>query len=89
MFRCDNRRRGYARTEVASELNEAWTVKFRGRASQASAAAGTLFVAAIDEHTVYALDANSGDEIWSHTVGGRVDSPPTIYKGMAIFGSAD
>jgi outer membrane protein assembly factor BamB len=50
---------------------------------------GKLFVAAIDQHTVHALDADSGKKIWSYTAGGRVDSPPTIYNGLAIFGCAD
>ena len=26
---------------------------------------------------------------WKYSAGGRVDSPPTIHKGMVIFGSAD
>ena len=36
-----------------------------------------------------ALDANDGAVVWCRTVGGRVDSPPTIYRGLALFGSAD
>ncbi len=31
----------------------------------------------------------SGEEIWQFTAGGRIDSPPTIYRGMVLFGSAD
>jgi hypothetical protein len=46
-------------------------------------------VAAVDEHTIHALDANTGEPLWSHLVGGRVDSPPTIHRGLAIFGCAD
>ena len=38
---------------------------------------------------VHALDAKTGSTIWTYTAGGRVDSPPTIYKGLAIFGCAD
>jgi hypothetical protein len=52
-------------------------------------AEGKLLVASIDTHTVHALDANSGEQLWSYSVGGRVDSPPTIYNGMVLFGSAD
>jgi outer membrane protein assembly factor BamB len=52
-------------------------------------AGGTLFVASIDTHTVHALDAGSGTVRWSYTTGGRVDSPPTIWQGRALFGSAD
>ncbi|HUT91459.1 MAG TPA: LamG-like jellyroll fold domain-containing protein [Thermoguttaceae bacterium] len=52
-------------------------------------AEGKLFVASVDRHTVYALDAASGERIWQFTAGGRVDSPPTIYRGLVLFGSAD
>jgi outer membrane protein assembly factor BamB len=52
-------------------------------------AAGHVFVAAIDAHTVHALDADSGQLRWSYTAGGRVDSPPTYHKGLVLFGSAD
>jgi hypothetical protein len=27
--------------------------------------------------------------VWTYQAGGRIDSPPTIYKGRAFFGSAD
>jgi hypothetical protein len=46
-------------------------------------------VASIDTHTIYALDDDTGNTLWDYTVGGRVDSPPTIYKNMALLGSAD
>jgi len=35
------------------------------------------------------LDAKKGERVWSHIAGGRVDSPPTYYKGTVLFGSAD
>jgi outer membrane protein assembly factor BamB len=40
-------------------------------------------------HTVHALSADTGKKLWSFTVGGRVDSPPTLYGGRAYFGSTD
>ena len=43
----------------------------------------------IDEHTVYALDARSGRVSWRFVADGRVNSAPTIYQGLAIFGCAD
>jgi len=88
-FRHDNQRSGCVDTAVPTRLSHAWKAQLPGRVSQPCVAGGRLFVAAIDEHTVYALDANSGEALWSHTAGGRVDSPPTIYNGMAIFGCAD
>ena len=43
----------------------------------------------MDQHTVYAVDANDGKELWNCTAGGRVDSPPTVHQGLVLFGSAD
>jgi outer membrane protein assembly factor BamB len=48
-----------------------------------------VFVASIDEHRVAALEAGSGKPRWSFTAGGRVAIPPTYYKGLCLFGSAD
>ncbi|MEW6215464.1 MAG: PQQ-binding-like beta-propeller repeat protein [Nitrospirota bacterium] len=50
-------------------------------------AGGMVFVALIDKHTVVCLDAETGEERWSYIAGGRIDSPPSIYKGLCIFGS--
>ncbi|UCE46610.1 MAG: PQQ-like beta-propeller repeat protein, partial [Phycisphaerales bacterium] len=50
---------------------------------------GKLFVASTDAHQVHALDADTGEQLWSFTTGGRVDSPPTIWQGRVLFGSAD
>ena len=89
VYRHDFARSGMTAAEVPASLEPAWNVKIGGRLSGVTAAAGKLFVASVDTHTVYALDQRSGDKIWSFTAGGRVDSPPTIYRGMALFGSAD
>ena len=35
------------------------------------------------------LSADYGRKAWSYTAGGRIDSSPTLYKGLVIFGSAD
>ena len=34
-------------------------------------------------------DANSGQEIWKFTAGGYIDSPPTAYKDLILFGCSD
>ncbi|MBL7134617.1 MAG: PQQ-binding-like beta-propeller repeat protein, partial [Phycisphaerae bacterium] len=88
-FRHDNARSGYVRTDVPAEVGRAWEKKIGTKLSQPVVAGGKLLVSAIDEHTIYALDAESGKEIWHFIAGGRVDSPPTIHAGMAIFGCAN
>lgn len=60
-----------------------------GRLSPPTIAAGTLFVASIDEHRVLALDASTGKVLWTFTAGGRVPLPPTYFKGLCLFGCAD
>ncbi len=88
-FRRDNERTGYARTDVPADLEQSWKKDFGKKISQPTVAAGKLFLSAVDEHTVYAVDTASGREIWHFVADGRVDSSPTIYKGLAIFGCAD
>ena len=50
--------------------------------------AGTLaFVARPDAHEVVAIEADSGEVRWRFTANGRVDTPPTIYRGLCLFGT--
>ncbi len=94
-LRHDPARSGRSSTVVPVGLRRAWNVKLpsgsesHGKFSAPVLADGRLFVARIDTHTVHALDARNGALLWSFTAGGRVDSPPTIHRGTAIFGSAD
>lgn len=89
MFRHDPLRSGIASTTVSSDLEQAWRADIGGRLTQPVIADGKVVLSAVDENTVYALDAADGKVIWSFVAGGRVDSPPAIYKGMVLFGSAD
>ncbi|MBM4050132.1 MAG: hypothetical protein FJ279_33980, partial [Planctomycetes bacterium] len=50
---------------------------------------GIVVAAATDRNQVIALDAASGRELWRRTVGGRVDTPPTLHQGLCLFGSHD
>jgi hypothetical protein len=50
---------------------------------------GKVFVALIDKHQVVALDAARGDAVWRYTANARLDSPPTIHKGLCLFGCRD
>jgi len=88
-YRHDAARSGFTKTSVPAELKRSWQTDLGGKLSSVVVADGKLFVASIDTHTVYALDESSGKILWSYTTGGRVDSPPTIYQGRVLFGSAD
>jgi len=88
-YRHDVARSGRTASTVATDLRVQWQTKVEGRPSAPVVAGGKLFVAVPDTHAVLALDAESGQEVWQFTAGGRVDSPPTIWQGRAIFGCAD
>ena len=50
---------------------------------------GMVFAAVPHAHRIVALDAATGKEKWSYTAGGRIDAPPTLYKGLCLFGCND
>jgi hypothetical protein len=88
-FRHDPLRSGSTKTPVPAELRICWRVSVGGPLSPPVIADGKLFVASIDQHRIAALDAVSGAAKWSFTAGGRIDTPPTIYRALVLFGSAD
>ena len=89
-YRHDAARSGAIKTAVQpTDLKRSWESKLGGKLTSPVVAEGKLLVASVDQHTVHALDADSGLSAWSFTAGGRVDSPPTIWQGRALFGSAD
>lgn len=79
----------HTHTELSENLATAWRTVIGGKLTAATAADGRVFVASIDTHTVHCLDAIDGSTIWTFTADGRIDSPPTLHNGMALFGSAD
>ncbi len=89
MYRGDTTRSGFNPTSVSAELQPAWTVQLGGKLTQPVVAGGRAFVATIDRHTLYALDADNGQMVWQYTAGGRIDSSPTLHQGLVLFGSAD
>ncbi|MBI1371318.1 MAG: PQQ-binding-like beta-propeller repeat protein [Phycisphaera sp.] len=88
-FRGDFARSGHSPDPVPANLKASWRAQLGGRLSAPVVAGGRVYISQIDAHTVHALDADTGKPIWAFTAGGRVDSPPTVYKGTLLFGSAD
>jgi outer membrane protein assembly factor BamB len=58
-----------------------------GQHSSPSHAEGLVAVAAINTQAVIGLDPKTGRERWRTQVEGRVDSAPTIYKGLVLLGT--
>jgi outer membrane protein assembly factor BamB len=88
-YRHDAGRTGVTKATAPAELQRRWETRLATRASAPVVAAGKVFVADIDAHAVCALDAADGHALWRYTTGARVDSPPTCYKGLVLFGSRD
>ena len=88
-YRHDAARTGRTPSPVPARLAKAWQTDLAAPLSSPVIADGKVFVAETDAHTVHALDAASGAKAWSRTVGGRVDSPPTIWNGLCLFGCRD
>lgn len=88
-YRHDAARTGRASSPLPDAFAQAWSEELGGELTSPVVADGKVFLAQVDRHAVLALDANSGEIVWRRTVGGRVDSPPTIYKGLCLFGCRD
>lgn len=88
-FRHDPLRSGGTATPISKNLSIAWRTEIGGHLSPPVIAGGKVFVTSIDEHRVVALNADSGEQVWDYTAGGRIDTPPTLYRGLVLFGSAD
>jgi len=86
-YRHDAARTGCARGPAPANLNVAWKTKLPGgRITAPVVAEGKVVLAAVDAHTVHALDVEQGGRQWSYVAAGRVDTPPTVWRGQAIFG---
>ncbi len=88
-YRHDRERSARSRMSLSPRLREEWEISLGGRLSPVVVADGRAFVSQVDQHTVHALDAHTGEKLWSYTAGARVDSPPTIARGRVLFGSMD
>ena len=89
MYRGDAGRSGFNPGSVSPKLKAAWDVSLGGKLTQPVVVDGRVFVAAVDRHALYALDAETGKTLWHYTAGGRIDSAPTVYGETVLFGSAD
>ena len=88
-YRHDPARHGTTGCAVPASVTPSWHVALGGRLTPPVVAEGRLYVAQADAHTLYALDAKTGEGLWRFVAGGRIDSPPTVYGGLVLMGSAD
>ena len=88
-YRHDAKRSGSSDQPLLADLGKAWEVKLGAPLSAPTIAAGKVFVAQVDAHTVHALDHATGLPKWQFIAGARVDSPPTYWQGRVLFGGKD
>lgn len=88
-YRHDVERSGYSNQDLPKDLHQAWEVKLTGKLSAMTVAGDRAYISQVDAHTLHAIDVNTGKEAWHFVAGSRVDSPPTCWKGRAIFGCMD
>jgi len=88
-YRRDPARTGKTPLVMPKEVKQAWQKSIGTKLTSPVMADGKVFVAVKDMHTVYALNADNGNIVWNYIAGGRVDSPPTLYQSLVLFGSAD
>ncbi|NOX55465.1 MAG: PQQ-binding-like beta-propeller repeat protein [Planctomycetes bacterium] len=88
-YRHDGGRSGVTPLRVPIKLRRAWQTDVGDRLTSVTVAEGKVFVASRDTHTLTAIDAETGRVAWHFTAGGRIDSPPSIPQGQALFGGHD
>ncbi len=59
----------------------------KGSVTAPVVAQGNVYLARPDAHEVLSLDAASGKPQWRFTANGRVDTTPTIHRGLCLFGT--
>ncbi|MFO7774311.1 MAG: PQQ-binding-like beta-propeller repeat protein, partial [Candidatus Hydrogenedentota bacterium] len=80
-YRQNAERSGSVASDVPSELAQAWSTQLGGDLTQAVAAGGRVYVAEKKAGTLHCLDMENGVRLWSRTVAGAIDSPPSVHNG--------
>lgn len=86
-YRYSSMRSGVSPGRTPEELATRWKVDVGSHPTAPVVAGDSVYVADRDGYTLYSLDRDSGETRWSFITDGRIDSPPTYYKGMILVGS--
>ena len=105
MLRADPRRSASSASRLPAELKETWRVQllptakgpladawdsqFTSPLSAPVAAEGLVFVSACDQGQIVACAQSDGRRVWTATLAGRLDGPPTYYRGLCLAGCHD
>ena len=87
-YRGDIARSGLV-TGISEPSKLKWSVQLPGKLTQPVIADEKVLVADKDNPVLCAFAAGTGEPVWRFIPGGRIDSSPTIYKGLVYFGASD
>ena len=88
-YRGNNSRSGSTACEIPAEPAVNWCAEIGRTITAPVIAAQEVFVAERDAYAVHCLDIKDGKPVWKYLASGPIDSPPTIHKGLCIFGCGD
>lgn len=88
-YRHDAARSGVTEGSVSARLKPVWKARVSSVPGPPVVAGGKMFVPDVDAHGVHAFELENGKNAWTFTAGGRVDAPPTYWKGLLLFGCRD
>ncbi|MCB9875723.1 MAG: PQQ-binding-like beta-propeller repeat protein [Planctomycetaceae bacterium] len=86
-YRYSNMRSGVAPGRTPESLATKWKATVGSHPTSPVIAGDSVYVADRDGYTLYSLDRENGETRWSFFADGRIDSPPTYYRGMILVGS--
>jgi outer membrane protein assembly factor BamB len=85
-FRSDMGRSNSVKAGLKERLKPRWKIALGDRLTQPVSSGGVLAVVDQAAQVLHLLDAASGATRWMHPCAGAVDSPPTLYGEMVLFG---
>ncbi|MBI5395846.1 MAG: PQQ-binding-like beta-propeller repeat protein [Verrucomicrobia bacterium] len=79
----------YASRPAEGPLAGAWNARLTSCLTAPVVSDGIAIAAATDAGQIVALCAATGHERWRFNAGSRVDTPPTLHRGLCLFGAHD
>jgi len=88
-YRHDAARSGSTMTAPPLSLKTLWTAAINAEPTACVIGEGKVLLASKRTRRLHALDEQSGAHLWSRTMDGPMDTPPTLYRGTALCGGRD
>ena len=75
--------------QTDSISNRGWRLRTGNLLTAPTVSGDAVLIADADRGRLFSLSLSDAETNWTFTANGRIDSPPTIYQGMCLFGSHD